>query len=98
MPLIARAATALCHPFAVTATVDYEVRRAQGDRELRDALTLRHDVFCREQGVPEREEVDGRDPEGIHLVAVADGQLLVLDALQKKRHTTQLLSCSYIAG
>jgi len=74
--LIARSATRLCHPFAVTATVDYEVRRAQGERELRDALALRHDVFCLEQGVPEREEVDGRDPEGIHLVAVADGQLV----------------------
>jgi predicted GNAT family N-acyltransferase len=60
----------------VTATVDYEVRRAQGEDELRQALALRHDVFCLEQGVPEREEVDGRDPEGIHLVAVADGQLL----------------------
>jgi predicted GNAT family N-acyltransferase len=60
----------------VTATVDYEVRRAQGEREFRDALALRHAVFCVEQGVPEREELDGRDPEGIHLVAVADGQLL----------------------
>jgi predicted GNAT family N-acyltransferase len=60
----------------VAATVDYEVRRAQDDHELREALALRHEVFCVEQGVPQREEVDGRDPEGIHLVAVADGQLL----------------------
>lgn len=60
----------------MTATVDYEVRRARDDHELRDALSLRHDVFCVEQGVPEREEVDGRDPEGIHLVAVAGGQLV----------------------
>lgn len=67
---------ALCHPVDVAATVDFEVRRAQGDREFRDALALRHAVFCVEQGVPEREEVDGRDPEGIHLVAMADGQLL----------------------
>lgn len=64
-------------PFrGVTATVDYEVRRAQGDSEFREALRLRHDVFCVEQGVPEREEVDGRDPEGIHLVAVTGGQLV----------------------
>ena len=28
-------------------------------------------MFCVEQGVPEREELDGRDHEGIHLVAVA---------------------------
>jgi predicted GNAT family N-acyltransferase len=60
----------------VATTVDYEVRRAQGEDELRAALALRHAVFCVEQGVPEREEVDGRDPEGIHLVAVDDRQLL----------------------
>ena len=60
----------------MTATVDYEIRRARTQRELRHALSLRHDVFCVEQGVPEHEEVDGRDPQGIHLVAVAAGQLL----------------------
>jgi predicted GNAT family N-acyltransferase len=51
--------------------VSYQVRRAQGREELRAALALRHDVFCREQGVPEYEELDGRDREGIHLVALA---------------------------
>ena len=55
---------------------DYEVRRARGDVEMSAALTLRHDVFCVEQGVPENEELDGRDHEGIHLVAVEDGELL----------------------
>jgi predicted GNAT family N-acyltransferase len=60
----------------VAATVDYEVRRAANQDELRAALQLRHEVFCVEQGVPEWEEVDGRDPEGIHLVAVAGGQLV----------------------
>jgi predicted GNAT family N-acyltransferase len=40
------------------------------------ALKLRHDVFCLEQGVPEHEEVDGRDGDGIHLVAVAGDRLL----------------------
>jgi predicted GNAT family N-acyltransferase len=54
----------------------YEVRRALSDNELDAALRLRHDVFCIEQGVPESEELDGRDGEGIHLVAVADGELL----------------------
>ena len=33
-------------------------------------------MFCVEQGVPEHEELDGRDHEGIHLVAVADGELV----------------------
>jgi predicted GNAT family N-acyltransferase len=60
----------------MSATVRYEVRRARNHRELAAALKLRHDVFCVEQGVPEREELDGRDDEGIHLVAVENGHLL----------------------
>jgi predicted GNAT family N-acyltransferase len=60
----------------VAATVGYEVRRIRDQREMDAALKLRHDVFCVEQGVPQREEVDGRDPEGIHLAAVAAGRLL----------------------
>jgi predicted GNAT family N-acyltransferase len=52
--------------------VSYQVRRVRGREEMRAALALRHDVFCREQGVPEYEELDGRDSDGIHLVAVAD--------------------------
>lgn len=39
-------------------------------------MKLRHDVFCVEQGVPEREELDGRDHEGIHLVAVENGEVV----------------------
>jgi ElaA protein len=54
----------------------YEVRRAGSRRELEDALALRYDVFCVEQGVPESEELDGRDGDGIHLVAVSEGELL----------------------
>ena len=38
---------------------------------MTELLALRHEVFCVEQGVPEREELDGRDGEGVHLVAVA---------------------------
>jgi predicted GNAT family N-acyltransferase len=60
----------------MTEAVAYEVRRARGEQEMAAALRLRHDVFCVEQGVPEREEVDGRDGEGIHLVAIANGELL----------------------
>jgi predicted GNAT family N-acyltransferase len=59
-----------------TGTAVYEIRRAQGRQELAAALELRHDVFCIEQGVPERDELDGRDHDGIHLVAVRDGELL----------------------
>lgn len=60
----------------MSTTLRYEVRRARDDRELAAALKLRHDVFCVEQGVPEREELDGRDHEGIHLVAVENGEVV----------------------
>jgi predicted GNAT family N-acyltransferase len=60
----------------VTGASEFEVRRVRGEAEMSAALTLRHDVFCLEQGVPESEELDGRDHEGIHLVAVGGGELL----------------------
>jgi predicted GNAT family N-acyltransferase len=50
--------------------VGYEVRRLRDQSEMQAALKLRHDVFCVEQGVPEQEELDGRDHDGIHLVAI----------------------------
>jgi predicted GNAT family N-acyltransferase len=56
--------------------VSYQVRRLHGRQEMRAALALRHEVFCVEQGVPEYEELDGRDRDGIHLVAIADGQVV----------------------
>ena len=60
----------------MTGVAAYEIRRVRSDGEMQAALQLRHEVFCVEQGVPEREELDGRDREGIHLVAVVDGELL----------------------
>ncbi len=55
-----------------------DVHRATGPAELEAALALRHQVFCVEQGVPKREEIDGRDGEALHLVAVReeDGRVL----------------------
>jgi predicted GNAT family N-acyltransferase len=60
----------------MTSTAAAEIRRARSRDELEAALALRHEVFCVEQGVPERDELDGRDHEGIHLVAIRDGELL----------------------
>jgi predicted GNAT family N-acyltransferase len=60
----------------MTDVLTYEVRRVRGEAEMAAALSLRHDVFCVEQGVPVYEELDGRDGEGVHLVAVSDGILL----------------------
>lgn len=62
-----------------------EVRRVGSPSEMRAALALRDRVFCIEQGVPKREELDGRDGEAIHLVAVDEGvvvgtcRLLIVD-------------------
>lgn len=53
-----------------------EVRRVADPQELAAALALRHRVFCEEQGVPEREELDGRDDDGLHLVAISGGEVL----------------------
>ena len=58
------------------AVASYQVRRARSTQELDAAVALRHEVFCVEQGVPEWEELDGRDDEGIHLVAIEGGELL----------------------
>jgi len=53
-----------------------EIRRVRDAAELAAAIDLRYRVFCEEQGVPRSDEVDGRDPEGLHLVAVEDGQVV----------------------
>lgn len=60
----------------MTSALGYRVRRAVDEREQAAALALRREVFCVEQGVPEQEELDGRDRDGVHLVAVAGGELL----------------------
>jgi predicted GNAT family N-acyltransferase len=53
-----------------------EVREARDDAERAAALTIRHDVFVVEQAVPVELEVDGRDDEAVHLVAVRDGAVV----------------------
>ena len=60
----------------MSSTVGYEVRRVRDVAEYQAALALRYEVFCREQGVPEREERDGRDHEAVHLVAVVEGDVV----------------------
>jgi predicted GNAT family N-acyltransferase len=66
----------MCVNLSPMTVASYQVRRARSREELDRALALRHDVFCLEQGVPEYEEMDGRDPDGIHLVAVEGDELL----------------------
>ena len=73
----------------MSTTLGYEVRRARDHREFAAALRLRHDVFCVEQGVPEREELDGRDHDGIHLVAVENGKVVATCRLLMVGRTAQ---------
>ncbi|MHB8689958.1 MAG: GNAT family N-acetyltransferase [Solirubrobacteraceae bacterium] len=60
----------------MSSTVGYEVRRVRDSAEYAAAMELRFTVFCREQGVPESEERDGRDHESLHLIAIANGQVI----------------------
>jgi len=53
-----------------------EVRRAAGADDLGAALELRHEVFVVEQNVPLPDELDGRDDEAEHLVAVESGAVV----------------------
>lgn len=41
--------------------------------DLATCLSLRRAVFIEEQGVPEAEEVDGRDGDAVHMLATRDG-------------------------
>ncbi len=66
-----------------------EVRRAERD-EMDALLDLRHRVFCVEQGVPKREEIDGRDGDAIHLVALEAGRVLGTCRLLFVDRTVQL--------
>jgi len=53
--------------------------------ELDGALAVREEVFCREQGVPRAEELDGRDEEAEHIVALRPGDERVIGTLRLLR-------------
>jgi putative N-acetyltransferase (TIGR04045 family) len=61
---------------------EVKVRWADAEDELAGALALREEVFCREQGVPREEEIDGRDGEAVHVVAVEDSSRGVVGTLR----------------
>lgn len=44
--------------------------------DLMTCHALRRRVFIEEQQVPEAEEVDGRDPEALHIIAKKDGEAI----------------------
>lgn len=74
----------------MTSTALYEVRQVRDVQELSAALELRRDVFCVEQGVPRYEELDGRDGDGMHLVAIAGDELLATCRVLMVGSTAQL--------
>jgi len=49
--------------------MDYEVIRVEEEALLREAFAVRLEVFVKEQGVPEEEELDAYDSEAVHFVA-----------------------------
>jgi predicted GNAT family N-acyltransferase len=53
-----------------------EVRRARDPGEVEAAFALRRQVFCDEQGVALEDELDARDDEALHIVALDDGVLV----------------------
>jgi putative N-acetyltransferase (TIGR04045 family) len=53
---------------------DIAVRWTAQPLELAGALALREEVFCGEQGVSREEELDGRDEQALHLVALVPGK------------------------
>jgi predicted GNAT family N-acyltransferase len=55
---------------------EVEVREARDDAEREAALAIRHAVFVEEQEVPVDLELDGRDADAAHLVAVRDGEVV----------------------
>jgi predicted GNAT family N-acyltransferase len=58
------------------------IRWADGPDDLRKALAVREQVFCREQGVPRSEELDGLDDVALHLVVLARGTGEVIGTLR----------------
>jgi ElaA protein len=59
-------------------TQHVQIRWAADEHDLPSAVQLRKEVFCDEQGVPLAEELDGRDGEAEHLVALTpdDGRTI----------------------
>jgi ElaA protein len=58
------------------------VRWALGETDFAGAIAVRQRVFCLEQGVPHEDELDGRDEEALHVVAVEANSARILGTLR----------------
>jgi predicted GNAT family N-acyltransferase len=61
---------------------EIEIRWARSRDEVRRALGVREEVFCREQGVPRAEELDGLDDDAMHLLALRPDGATVIATLR----------------
>lgn len=61
---------------------EISLRWAAGPKDLEGAIGLRKLVFCQEQGVPVEDELDGRDDEALHLLALERGRGHVVGTLR----------------
>jgi len=62
------------------ATEEIDIRWASEPDDVPGAIAIREEVFCREQGVPYEEELDGLDESAEHLVALTpagDGERVI---------------------
>jgi predicted GNAT family N-acyltransferase len=50
--------------------------------EVRGAIGVREQVFCREQGVPRAEELDGLDDDAMHLLVLGPDRRTVIGTLR----------------
>ncbi len=56
----------------------------ENDEELlREALNIRRKVFVEEQGVPEKEELDGKDSESVHVLLEKEGKFIGTARIRK---------------
>jgi len=58
------------------------IRWATGPDDVTGAISVREQVFCREQGVPRVDEIDGLDDVALHLVALEPDGLRVVGTLR----------------
>ena len=50
------------------------IKKARTEDEMKQVYDIRREVFIEEQGISEEIEMDGRDDEAVHVLAVVDDQ------------------------
>ena len=61
---------------------EISIHWAHGPDDLRGALHVREQVFIREQGVPRADEIDGRDQQAQHIIALEPRSERVIGTLR----------------